>query len=327
MSDYLPGIEGRIFIAGTGRSGTSMLHGVLGSHPSVYMVPYESKFIVEADGLEELVSYLTDRFSITHAERALYRFDRLMRSALTGEEPLAIKNWRFDVLIGQDIYYASVNSFIKSLIDYEYEEAVPCDAYSTAFQTHWPSQPLSVRRVLPKMFEQRADAIALGRQFVDGMFGAATLRARKTYWCEKTPSNLLSMAFLWELFPDAVIIHIKRDPRGVFHSLMQQDWAPRSAEATAALLRSLYVRWERFKKSFDFTGRRYLELKIEDLVRDPEPALSAITTLAKLPTWSIDPRILSTEAPDNWRAKMPPAAREVCENALGRFFPLMGYGA
>lgn len=325
LPGYLAGVAGRIFVAGTGRSGTTILHSILSTHPSIYMVPYESKFIVEADGLEELVSYLTDRFTLTHAERALYRFDRFMRQALPGNDDLAMKDFRFDLNLGQDVFYDALNAFVRAIVDYEYDEAVPIDAFSTGYKSLWPSQTPSVRRVVPKMFETREEPVMLARQLVDRMFGMAALRLSRNFWCEKTPSNIFSMRFLWELFPDAAIIHIKRDPRGVFHSLMQQNWAPRNPNATAALLRSIYLRWEWFKRDFDLAGRPYLEIKLEDLVRDPQPILADIVGKVGLPAWTLPPGLLNVESPDTWRTRMTPEARETCERELGRFFPLMGY--
>jgi hypothetical protein len=56
---------GKIFIAGTGRSGTSILHQILGTHAEIFKIPYESKFIVEGDGLNALLPRLHEDFSIT----------------------------------------------------------------------------------------------------------------------------------------------------------------------------------------------------------------------------------------------------------------------
>jgi len=58
-------ILGKIFIAGTGRCGTTLLHSILGTHPEAFKIPFESKFIVEADGLNALIPSLHSRFSIT----------------------------------------------------------------------------------------------------------------------------------------------------------------------------------------------------------------------------------------------------------------------
>ena len=58
------------------------------------------------------------------------------------------------------------------------------------------------------------------------MFGGAAADAGKPTWCEKTPFNVLSAPFLWELFPEATIVHITRHPVAVVASHLHQTWAP-----------------------------------------------------------------------------------------------------
>ena len=59
---------GKIFIAGTGRSGTTHLGKLLGMHPQIYHIPVESRFIVDEGGLEDLVERLTARYTPNHGE-------------------------------------------------------------------------------------------------------------------------------------------------------------------------------------------------------------------------------------------------------------------
>ena len=71
---------GPIFVGGTGRSGTSVLKQLIGTHPAVFAAPNEAKFLVEPDGLIDLVDALSTHWSPWKSERALARFDRFMRS-------------------------------------------------------------------------------------------------------------------------------------------------------------------------------------------------------------------------------------------------------
>ena len=81
----------RIFIGGTGRSGTTVLQHVLSCHPELYSVPIETKFIVQSDGLYSLVQHLTDDYSITDASIGISRFKKLMHEVIThtGVNPYA----------------------------------------------------------------------------------------------------------------------------------------------------------------------------------------------------------------------------------------------
>jgi len=300
----LAGISSRIFIAGTGRSGTTILHRILSRHPSIYSVPRESKFIVEGDGLQRLVASLWKDYSVTQSGLDLERFEHLMRIFYPRKEATEEweKNWQYDRLIGEDIYYDCLDEFIGSVTN-RYSDGT----------------------LLPKMFEGKEELLVLSRRFVDRMFGTPALRSGKIGWLEKTPSNIIAMDFLWELFPDATIIHIKRDPRGVYHSLMNQSWAPSDPEAVAAFLGNIYLRWQRLKESYLFDHRRYIEIKLEDFVRQPKAILNAICETAGLSPKNWGPPDIDVSAPDNWRTQLSLENRKLCEERLGRFFPMMGY--
>ena len=44
-----------LFVGGTGRSGTTIVAKVLGAHPGYYMIPFETRFLVDPGGLIDLV--------------------------------------------------------------------------------------------------------------------------------------------------------------------------------------------------------------------------------------------------------------------------------
>ena len=47
-----------IFVAGTGRSGTSRIADVIGEHPLIHRIPMETKFLVDPGGLRDLADAL-----------------------------------------------------------------------------------------------------------------------------------------------------------------------------------------------------------------------------------------------------------------------------
>ena len=49
-----------IFVGGTGRSGTTIVARIIGSHPDIQMIPIEIRFIVDPGGLCDLVAGRTD---------------------------------------------------------------------------------------------------------------------------------------------------------------------------------------------------------------------------------------------------------------------------
>ena len=73
------------------------------------------------------------------------------------------------------------------------------------------------------------------------------------------------MDFLWELFPEATIVHIKRHPVAVVASHVDQPWAPPTVDGALAWLKPVYDRWLAWKTTVDLTGKRYVEVRAEDL--------------------------------------------------------------
>ena len=49
-------VPGPLFVGGTGRSGTTVVARILGSHPDTYMIPIEVRLIVDDDALCDLVA-------------------------------------------------------------------------------------------------------------------------------------------------------------------------------------------------------------------------------------------------------------------------------
>jgi hypothetical protein len=293
---------GKIFVAGTGRSGTSVLHYLLGHHPDAYLVPFESKFIVEGDGLNALIPSLTDNFSVNASDLAFIRFIEMMDGELPGVVTAAPEqNMHYAERIGSEYYFPPLIEYLESLTDFRLNG--------------WP---------FPRHFEDRGELIALTRRLVARMFGAPALAARKAFWVEKTPTNIIAMDLLWEIFPEAVIVHIKRDPRGVLHSFMEQEWSPREIEPATRYLAHIYWRWMKLKSRLDVAGRRYLEIKLEDLRDNPALTMEGVANVAGI---SPDFRLqdVRQEPIDRWKSEMQPEHRRHCEHELSQYFELMGY--
>jgi omega-hydroxy-beta-dihydromenaquinone-9 sulfotransferase len=301
MSDQYDRL-GKIFIAGTGRSGTTLLHEIIGAHPDVYKVPFETKFIVEGDGLNALIPRLTDDFSVTASDLALIRFMETM-----GAPPKSVNSTgpeldlHYAAMIGTENYYPALNDYLRAITDGEL--------------LGFP---------FPKRFERRADLIGLTRAFLSRLFGGLAVKSEKRFWVEKTPSNIIAVDFLWELFPEAVIINIKRDPRGVLMSFMEQIWSPNDLERATEFLGHIYWRWSQLRPRLDLKNQRYLEVKLEDLARHPSKTLAEVAEAAGLtpdfPCAGID-----ITKVDRWKTQMPEIHRRYCETHLLPYFELTGY--
>ena len=49
----------KVFVGGTGRSGTTLIQNILGRHDDIYALEKEMRFLTDPDGLNSLVDNLT----------------------------------------------------------------------------------------------------------------------------------------------------------------------------------------------------------------------------------------------------------------------------
>jgi hypothetical protein len=136
------------------------------------------------------------------------------------------------------------------------------------------------------------------------------------YWVEKSPYNEFYTRQIYEWWPQARCIHVLRDPRDNFASYRRKhpDW---TAEFFAAnWKRSTNAGVENLEK---FGTERYLLLRYEDLVQDPQETLQAIVKFLDL-DW--DESLASpTRAGEQWRGNSMFADRfsGISSAAVGRW--------
>ena len=96
-------------------------------------------------------------------------------------------------------------------------------------------------------------------------------RRGKVRWAEKDPTYTLHLAYIGELFPDALYVHLVRDGHDVVASYRDR-WGYRSAVRVARGEWQRYVTAARALRDGP-AADRYHELRYEDLVADPEAIL------------------------------------------------------
>jgi hypothetical protein len=234
-----------IFVAGTGRSGTTALATIIGQHPSVWGLQHESRFLIDPGGLQDLVRALTVGYTPFHAEDAIRRLRALLTERLAGAQEGAFASWALPAELGPG-YGDWVERFLAALTWYSFLEGGAPD-----------------RQHVGRYFPDRAQLTALCASFVDELFSTP---AQGRIWCEKTPLNLLSMDFLWELFPAARIVHVMRHPEAIVASHLDQPWAPDTVDSICSWLEPIYRRWLDFRPTIDTPA--YIELRLEDLAAD-----------------------------------------------------------
>lgn len=168
-------------------------------------------------------------------------------------------------------------------------------------------------------------------------------------WAECTPHHALHLEEIARFIPDARIVHIIRDGRDVALSMDRLGWAPRiPGDPNPSLLAAgAYWCWivHRGKRSGGDCGLPYLEVRFEDLVRNPKDTLgrlsafieqdldydeiqrNAVGSVAKPNSSFGNPGKPGDFDPvDRWRERMSPELQKSFHSNFGAILGELGYG-
>lgn len=135
---------------------------------------------------------------------------------------------------------------------------------------------------------------------------------------------------LLALWPEARFIHLLRDPRDVAKSVIGMGWAGNVWVASERWLHAEQL-WSRLAARLP--RERYVELRYEDLIRDPQGELTRLCEFmgerfdarmfdyAKTSTYELpDPKLI-----DQWRKKLSDEEVALVENRVGELLAARGY--
>ena len=242
-----------IFICGTGRCGTSILQLLISKHRNLFSLRYEGRFVTSTGGLTSILAKNNDRETLP-----------VFREKIFGE--WYKKKYRKGTL---QEYVGGLCANIRSREDI---------------------QPLVAD--LEKSLHQavgKQGRIQTVRQFVCRFYELAMTGTGKNRWIEKTPTNILYMKELLEIFPGSKLIHIYRDGRDVAGSIVANNFWPIwknnvlkfPSELRDISVRNCAIYWREllqyaFKTASSLSQNSHLKLKLEDLVDDPKTQLEKI---------------------------------------------------
>ena len=227
-----------VFIGGTGRTGSTFLKQMLGMHPRLAALEWESKFISWECGLMDLLH--------DFQEQKLGRFLENMQNTkeCTYPEYLCkeVNNWGYRVLNG-----SCLDDRVESLnLELSHIAGILSD----------------------KQISQQ-DKMALVNEFIRLHFDPVAVSRNAIGWVEQTPRNIEWACELLGCFENGIFIHILRDPRDVIASLIPLWWGPDSVEEGIVYYKERLDKW---KKSFRAIKKKNLEdrlfiIRFEDMVR------------------------------------------------------------
>lgn len=210
-----------------------------------------------------------------------------------------------------------------------------------AMDSYFRDWGLSVDAVRQELGHATRPAFAVA---LDATFRAYARKCGKPRWGDKTPDYIKHLPLLGQLFPSAGFIHMVRDGRDVALSMLDLRRLHRHT-ATVGFV------WARRVRRGRIEGKRlgsnsYIEIRYEDLVRDPEAELTRICAFLGSPfrpaMLEHDPRAIKqvpervrpmharlalppTEGLRDWRRDMQPLEVTEFEVIAGPELAAMGY--
>lgn len=157
--------------------------------------------------------------------------------------------------------------------------------------------------------------------FVDGFAERYRGQRGRPRWAEKTPLNVLCFDWVLERFPQARLVHVIRDGRDVVCSMRQHPdrrWVDGVAvkELRSRSVDAYMRRWVRDTAAG--VGRRgdarYIEVRYEDLVADPERVMRGLFEALEEP-WV--PDVLVEKVPKG--GKRAHAGSRITTTSVGRW--------
>lgn len=161
------------------------------------------------------------------------------------------------------------------------------------------------------------------------------------FWIDHTPSNIRYAEQLFAWYPQAKMIHLIRDGRGVAASFLKLDWGPNSVEETA--------HWWKENMAYGLAAesrwsKRIIRVRYEDLLMNPERQLQRICKFCAIP---FDPRMATGGAfkvpkytmgqhqlvgrgpeisrAEAWREELSTRQIEIFEAVVGELLTYLGY--
>ena len=106
---------------------------------------------------------------------------------------------------------------------------------------------------------------------------------------DKDPKNIEFLPALHAAYPDAHVLHIVRDPRGVLASRMKAAWSKERPWWVHSMVQN--VQWRRGRaQGRALFGDRWLEIRYEDLLAEPDEVLRRVCDHLGI---GFDPEMLS----------------------------------
>jgi hypothetical protein len=320
-----------ILVGGTGRSGTSIVKEILATHSEAASLPFEYRFIIDPDGLVDFYTSFTNSWSPYLADRRLKRLEHLLGNL--GREP-----WYHRLLgrlirsgdpdgkfLSPRIYHRwalnrhlpnfdrHVQSLMSQLVEFSFPACwVGTESYQL-FPRVYHASPMDKREL----------AQVLGK-FIRNVIDDFLQCTGKRFFVEDNTWNVLFAPELYDLIPEAKLIHVYRDPRDVVASFSHQRWSPTDKRQGALWYKAIMTHW--FSVRATLPADSYYELKLEDLVSSPAEELRSLCEFAQI---SLEETMLEMDLSRShggrWKKEYSPEEKRHVQSILQDVIKKLGY--
>lgn len=143
--------------------------------------------------------------------------------------------------------------------------------------THTPAWQTQISRIA-SLYEvdsavvfELAGSAACAEEFLDRFMSMIAERQQKPRWAEKTPGNVARIERILHHWPSAKIVHIIRDPRDVYASMVQSGKMSRPDEFIDRWQKIMPAAFE--QAAAPLARDNVLQVRYENLVRNPEQTM------------------------------------------------------
>jgi hypothetical protein len=268
-----------VFIGGTGRCGTSIIRDFLGTLDGFLSLDFEYRFLIDPNGVLETYNNLKVIQSPFSQDFHIRKFANFL-SRLGGSDCNLLKS--------NGSRLQSIINFGEAYRGWELEQVFP--NYRVRFQEllegmgiesycgTWHGHITDGEPIIYLGEESNLES-AFSR-YLNGMISDLLYVKGKSILVDDNTWNLLYSTTLHELLPDAIFVHVIRDPRDVISSLISQRWAPSDVGSCARFYKYLMDNMEH--KLSMVRPESVLMIRYEDIVFNRAEAVKSLSDKLQL---------------------------------------------
>jgi hypothetical protein len=299
MGDQVKSYHPIVFVTGTGRSGTNITKKIFTQHSEIATLPFEHRFTIDPKGVIDFYRSYPQQWSPYWCDHKIKEFIGFMRSLATNAPEKAARTkaakkidptglvkthpayagWALEEWFPG--YSKLVDQLENDLVGFDYRGRWPGSQEGEENNNMHFSPPMT-----------KNDLCSILRPFLDELTGAVLKQNGGRIFLEDNTHSFLYASSLMELYPNAKIIHVVRDPRDVLGSLKAQPWCPNDLDQLIIWYQSVMATWEKEKAMLE--EQSWIEFRLEDLIQQKTQTLNSlasfigVTTTKEMQSFSLD---------------------------------------